>query len=146
MVVRDALGALALAGVLATGSCVANRERIVIEPGVQIAEASVDVESGAVTVEREGVIVEAQGAMLPSPRRETLHPTFWVTVENTRDDRISVKPADARLVDTFGNRLQPLPPALQPTPLLALRSLLDTGCGPGLDHGDPTSATPEAGP
>jgi hypothetical protein len=47
--------------------------------------------------------------MLPAPRGRTLHPTFWVTVQNDREERISVRPTDARLIDTFGNQLEPLP-------------------------------------
>ncbi len=45
------------------------------------------------------MVVTAHGAMLPSPHGGTLHPTFWVTVENSREGRIAVTPTDARLVD-----------------------------------------------
>jgi hypothetical protein len=94
---------------LALAACASNRERILLEPGVQLGDAEVDVESGVVTMEREGVGVSVQAAMLPSPRGEALHPTFWVTVRNDREERIVVRPADARLIDTFGNQLAPVP-------------------------------------
>jgi hypothetical protein len=76
---------------------------------VQTADASVDWESGVVTLEQEGVVVSAQGALLPAPRGNTLHPTFWVTIQNNRAERIAVRPTDARLVDTFGNQHEPVP-------------------------------------
>jgi hypothetical protein len=47
--------------------------------------------------------------MLPAPREGALHPTFWVTVENARDESVHLRPAQARLVDTFGNQLAPVP-------------------------------------
>ena len=100
VVVRGALGVLALGGTLAAAACAGTRERVVLEPGVQIADATVDVQSGSVTLERDGVVVTAQGAMLPAPRREALHPTFWVTVENNREERISVTPANAETTTT----------------------------------------------
>jgi hypothetical protein len=55
------------------------------------------------------VVASAQGALLPSPRGGSLHPTFWVTIRNNRDDRIAVTPTDARLVDAFGAQYAPLP-------------------------------------
>jgi hypothetical protein len=76
---------------------------------VQTADARVDLESGSVTVEQQGVVVSAQGAMLPDPRGDALHPAFWVTIQNNRDERISVRPTDARLVDTFGGQHEPVP-------------------------------------
>lgn len=103
------MAAIAMAGILALGACATSRPHVALEPGVQPGDAVVDWESGAVTVAREGVVVTAQGAMLPSPRGETVHPTFWVTVQNNRDERISLRPTDARLVDTFGNQLEPVP-------------------------------------
>jgi hypothetical protein len=100
---------LGLAVLLSLTACASSQPRIVLEPGVQVSDASVDWRAGSVTLEREGVVVTAQGAMLPSPRGSVLHPTFWVTVENHRDERVSVRPTDARLVDTFGSQLEPLP-------------------------------------
>ena len=99
---------LAAAGSVAAAACAGTRERIVLEPGLQMTDATVDVEAGSVTAEHEGVVVIAQAAMMPAPRRRTLHPAFWVTVENTRSERISLRPAQARLIDTFGNQLEPL--------------------------------------
>jgi hypothetical protein len=81
----------------------------VLEPGVQTTDARIDWQEGSVTVERSGVVVSAQGAMLPAPRGRAIHPTFWVTLENHRDERISLTPTDARLVDTFGSQSEPLP-------------------------------------
>jgi hypothetical protein len=89
--------------------CASSQPRIALEPGVQPGAAVVDWEVGSVALEREGIVVSAQGAMLPAPRSERLHPTFWVTVQNNREERISVRPTDARLVDTFGNQLAPVP-------------------------------------
>jgi hypothetical protein len=100
---------LALAAAVPLGACATSPPRIALEPGVQAGDAVVDWQAGSVTVEQEGVVVTAQGAMLPAPRSETLHPTFWVTVQNNREERISVRPTDARLVDTFGNQLEPVP-------------------------------------
>lgn len=100
--------AVVLTAAFALGAC-APRQRISLEPGVQITDATVDLESGSVSQERNGVVVTAQGAMLPSPRGSTLHPTFWVTVQNNREGRIAVTPTDARLVDSFGNQLDPVP-------------------------------------
>jgi hypothetical protein len=91
------------------GACASGPSRIALEPGPQLGPADVDLESGSVTVEREGVLVTAQGALIPAPRSGTLHPTFWITVQNERDERVSVRPTDARLVDTFGNQLAPVP-------------------------------------
>ncbi len=105
---RDFAWALASALSLALLGC-APRRQIVLQPGVQVTGADVDLESGSIFLERERVVVTAQGAMLPSPHSGTLHPTFWVTVENGREGRIAVTPTDARLVDTFGNQLEPLP-------------------------------------
>jgi hypothetical protein len=99
----------ALAGVLSAGGCATSQPRVALEPGVQSGDAVVDWQAGSVAVEREGVVVSAQGAMLPAPRSEALHPTFWVTVQNNRDERISFRPTDARLIDTFGNQLEPVP-------------------------------------
>jgi hypothetical protein len=96
-------------GSLALVACATGQNRVALEPGVQRGSADVDLVSGSVTVEREGVVVTAQGAMLPAPRGGTLHPTFWITVQNNREERISLRPTDARLVDTFGNQLAPVP-------------------------------------
>jgi hypothetical protein len=106
---RTVPAVLAIMGSLALSACASRQQRIALEPGVQLSDASVEWETGSVTLEREGVVVTAQGAMLPSPRGRTLHPTFWVTVENHRDERIAVRPTDARLVDAFGHQLEPLP-------------------------------------
>jgi hypothetical protein len=94
---------------LALGACASRPQRIALEPGVQTADASVDWESGVVALEQEGIVVSAQGALLPAPRGNTLHPTFWVTIQNNRAERIAVRPTDARLVDTFGNQHEPVP-------------------------------------
>lgn len=90
-------------------ACGGPREYVVLEPGAQSTDAEVDVEAGTVTLDREGIVVSVQGAMLPAPRGGSVHPTFWVTVENTRHEAVAVKPAEARLVDTFGNQLAPVP-------------------------------------
>jgi hypothetical protein len=90
-------------------ACSTTHEQVVLTPGVQAGDAVVDIDAGTVTDERDGVIVSVQGVMLPEPRGETPLPTFWVTVENNRDDRIVLTPADARLVDSFGNQLAPVP-------------------------------------
>ena len=110
-IARGPAGILAAALALAPVAC-APRQRIALEPGVQITDADVDLESGSVSQERAGVVVTAQGAMLPAPRGSTLHPTFWVTVQNDREERIAVTPTDARLVDAFGNQLEPMPMAV----------------------------------
>ena len=101
--------ALAVAATLPLGACASRQPRVALEPGVQRGEAVVDWQTGSVTLESDGVVVSAQGATLPAPRGETLHPTFWVTVRNHRDERISVRPTDARLIDTFGKQLEPVP-------------------------------------
>lgn len=105
---RAPIGILAAAFSLGLVAC-APRQRIALEPGIQITDAAVDLESGSVSQERDGVVVSAQGAMLPSPRGSTLHPTFWVTVQNNREGRIAVTPTAARLVDAFGNQFEPVP-------------------------------------
>ena len=101
--------AVFMAAALSLGACATSQPRVALEPGVQPGDAIVDWPAGSVTVEQEGVAVTAQGAMLPDPRSERLHPTFWVTVQNDREERISVRPTDARLVDAFGNQLEPVP-------------------------------------
>lgn len=100
---------IAVAGALLLGACASSQPRVALEPGVQRGDAVVDWQAGSVTLEKQGVVVSAQGAMLPAPRGETLHPTFWVTVRNNRDGRISVRPTDARLIDTFGKQHEPVP-------------------------------------
>jgi hypothetical protein len=94
---------------VALGACATSQQRIALQPGLQTADANVDLESGSVMAEQQGVVVSAQGAMLPDPRGETLHPAFWVTIQNNRPERISFRPTDARLVDTFGNQHEPVP-------------------------------------
>jgi hypothetical protein len=94
---------------LAAAACAGPREDVLLTPGVQPVEAHVDVEAGLVSVERDGVVVSAEGVMLPEPRGDTPLPTFWITVENHRGDRVTVTPADVRLVDSFGNQLAPMP-------------------------------------
>lgn len=96
--------------VVALAGCASGPQRVALEPGVQTAAVSdVDWESGSVSVEEGGVVVSAQGALLPDPGGHALHPTFWVTIENNREDRIAFRPTDARLVDTFGRQHEPLP-------------------------------------
>lgn len=102
-------GSFLLTVPVAVAACMSSRERVVLEPGVQIEDAVVDVESGTVTMQREGVVVRVQAAMLPAPRASSLHPSFWVTVENTREESVHLRPAEARLIDTFGNQLAPVP-------------------------------------
>lgn len=100
---------LLTAVVLASSSCAGTREHVALTPGLQTEEdAVVDVESSSVTQQKEGVVVRVQGVMLPAPRGETPHPTFWVTVENDTDLRLSVTPGTARLVDSFGEQHAPL--------------------------------------
>jgi hypothetical protein len=107
--VRSGPALLVFFGSIGLGACATGPSRIALEPGPQTGPADVDFESGSVTIERDLVMVTAQGALLPAPRSGKLHPTFWVTVQNDRDERISVRPTDARLVDTFGNQLEPVP-------------------------------------
>ncbi|MDH3224834.1 MAG: hypothetical protein OEO23_14030, partial [Gemmatimonadota bacterium] len=90
-------------------ACASREPHVHLEPGVQRTDASVDLERGSVTQEEEGVSVTAQAAMLPEPRGSVPRPTFWITVENHRDEPIRVTPADARLIDTFGAQHSPLP-------------------------------------
>lgn len=106
-VARRALAAGAL--LVSLGACASGQPHVALEPGVQRGDAVVDRQAGTVTLEEQGVVVSAQGAMLPAPRDGTLHPTFWVTVQNNREERITVRPTDARLVDTFGHQLEPVP-------------------------------------
>jgi hypothetical protein len=106
---RGATSVLAAAAAIALAACAPRPQGVVLEPGVQRGGADVDLESGTVSFEREGVVASAQGALLPSPRGGSLHPTFWVTIRNNRDDRIAVTPTDARLVDAFGAQYAPLP-------------------------------------
>ena len=104
--------ALILVSFAAIGPACGAREDVLLTPGVQPAEARVDVESGLVSVEREGLVVSAEGVMLPEPRGDRPLPTFWITVENHRTDRVVVTPADVRLVDSFGNQHAPMPVAV----------------------------------
>lgn len=90
-------------------ACASGPKRVALTPGAQPGDATVDWETGSVTLEQEGVLVTAQGALLPDPRGRVLHPTFWVTVENDREERISVRPSDARLVDAAGRQMEPVP-------------------------------------
>lgn len=108
-IARGRAGPLMAAVAFSLAACATGQPGIVLEPGRQITEADVDLASGSVSLEREGVVVTAQGAMLPSPRGGSLHPTFWVTIQNNRDERIAVTPADARLVDAFANQFDPVP-------------------------------------
>lgn len=95
--------------ILVSMGCAGSREHVALTPGLQTdEEAIVDVEAGSVTQEKDGVVLRVQAVMLPAPRGETPHPTFWVTVENRTDGRLSVEPGDARLVDTFGEQHAPL--------------------------------------
>jgi hypothetical protein len=105
-----AIAILALGSwVTAVLACAGTPDRVVLEPSIQAEGAAVDVEAGTVTMEREGVVVTAQGAMLPAPRGDDIHPTFWVTVENRREEPVAVRPAAARLIDSFGNQVSPVP-------------------------------------
>ncbi len=106
---RGRAGPMVVAASVVLAACATSQPGIVLEPGIQIADADVDLASGSVSLEQEGVVITAQGAMLPSPRGGSLHPTFWVTIQNNRDDRVAVTPTDARLVDAFGNQLEPVP-------------------------------------
>lgn len=106
---RRSRDARSLILVFASTACAGASEHIVLTPGLQSdEEAVVDVQAGSVTQEKEGVVLRVQGVMLPAPRGETPHPTFWVTVENRTAGRITVTPGDARLVDTFGEQHAPL--------------------------------------
>ncbi len=105
---RPRPAALLAMALLVLAACAA-RERIVLEPGIQVEDAEVDVQTGSVTVEKQGVTVAVQAALLPAPRGDALHPTFWVTVENRRDERIEVGPGRTRLVDADGNQHAPAP-------------------------------------
>ena len=91
------------------GGCATAEPHVHLEPGAQVADAVVDLETGSVAQEQAGVTVSVQAAVLPGPRGSIPHPTFWVTVENLREGRIAVIPAQARLIDSFGDQHSPLP-------------------------------------
>ena len=99
---------LAVAALLGLSACGGAQQRILLEPGVEVSDARVDIESGSVCIESSGVEVTAQAALLPEPRGAVPDPTFWITVQNNRDQRISVRPAEVRLIDSFGNQLEPV--------------------------------------
>jgi len=101
-----------IAGITAFG-CSGTQRSIHIEPGSQIAKADVDFQSASVTMTKEKVEVSVKGVILPDPNEGTLHPTFWVTVTNNRNDKIDLNPAKARLVDSFGNQYRPLPMSIE---------------------------------
>jgi len=111
-VARRLVAAAVVVAAVAGAACASSQPRIAIEPGVQRSDAEVDWQTGSVTLIQERVEVSAQGAMLPSPRGRSQHPTFWVTIENHREERVSARPTDARLVDAFGNQLEPVPMCL----------------------------------
>ena len=99
---------LAVSALLGLSACGGAQQRILLEPGVQVSDARVDIESGSVSIESSGVEVTAQAALLPEPREAAPYPTFWITVQNNRDQRISVRPGEVRLIDSFGNQLEPV--------------------------------------
>lgn len=88
--------------------CAGTQKKISLEPGKQVIEADVDIQSGAVTQQMENVEVSVQAAMLPEPNGDTPYPTFWITIRNNRDNKITIKPAQAMLIDSFGKQYKPL--------------------------------------
>ncbi len=99
--------AVGMIGIIFAG-CAGSQKIISLEPGSQVVKADVDLTSGSVTQTLEDVEVSVKGVILPSSEGESLHPTFWVTVTNNRDDKIKLNPAKARLVDSNGNQYRPL--------------------------------------
>ncbi|MGD9488175.1 MAG: hypothetical protein AB7W47_09140 [Calditrichaceae bacterium] len=97
---------LAISFILA--GCAGIQQTVSLEPGSQVNEAEIDLQSGSVTQRMEDIEVTVQAAMLPEPYGEIIHPTFWITVQNNRETKISIKPAQTRLIDSFGNQLKPL--------------------------------------
>ena len=99
--------AVGMVGIIFAG-CSASQQTISLKPGSQVVKEDVDLTSGSVTQTLEDVEVSVKGVILPSSEGESLHPTFWVTVTNNRDDKITLNPAKARLVDSNGNQYRPL--------------------------------------
>jgi len=99
--------AVGMVGIIFAG-CAGSQQTISLIPGSQIANTDVDLTSGSVTQTLEDVEVSVKGVILPSSEGESLHPTFWVTVTNNRDDKITLNPAKARLVDSNGDQYRPL--------------------------------------
>ena len=99
--------AVGMIGIIFAG-CSGSQQIISLKPGSQVVKADVDLIAGSVTQTLEDVEVSVRGVILPSSEGESLHPTFWVTVMNNRDDKISLNPAKARLVDSNGDQYRPL--------------------------------------
>ena len=99
--------AVGMIGIIFAG-CSGSQQIISLKPGSQVVKADVDLIAGSVTQTLEDVEVSVRGVILPSSEGESLHPTFWVTVMNNRDDKITLNPAKARLVDSNGDQYRPL--------------------------------------
>jgi hypothetical protein len=96
------------------GGCATTKNNVYLEPGEQITKAEVDLETGAVSQDQDSVLVSVQAAMLPGPYEgDNLYPSFWVTIQNNRKTQISLKPGAARLIDSFGNQLNPEPMSVE---------------------------------
>jgi len=90
-------------------ACAGTKKVVHLQPGEQIADSEVDMNSNSITQESDDVIVKVKAAMMPIERKTDLYPTFWITIENTGDDKVIFKPAEARLIDVNGNQYEPLP-------------------------------------
>ena len=97
---------------LTSVACSSTQKNIRLEPGKQISRADIDLESGTVAQTIKDVRVSVTGVILPGSDGESFHPTFWVTIKNNRMGKITLNPAKARLVDSFGNQYRPLPMAV----------------------------------
>ncbi len=106
------IGGVVAAFVFLAG-CATTQKTVSLQPGTQITNAQVNPDSEAVTQQQDSVEVSVQAAMLPGPYDNTTHPSFWVTVQNNRSTQISLKPAAARMIDSFGNQFDPVPMAVE---------------------------------
>lgn len=94
---------------LALAGCGGQQKLIHLQPGEQVAGAEVDTAANSVVQKSEEVIVKVKAAMMPIEHKNDLYPTFWVTVENTGKNKVTLQPAQARLIDSFGDQYEPLP-------------------------------------
>ena len=99
---------LAATGIITAG-CSGTQKSIYLEPGNQVVRSDVDLNDGSITQKIDGVEVSVKGVILPDSDGKSLHPSFWVTVKNNRNNKIQFNPTKARLVDSFGDQYRPLP-------------------------------------
>lgn len=100
---------LVVLALLALAGCGGQQKLIHLQPGEQVAGAEVDTAANSVVQKSEKIIVKVKAAMMPIEHKNDLYPTFWVTVENTGKNKVTLQPAQARLIDSFGNQYEPLP-------------------------------------